>query len=211
MPAPVDRKMEYVDSFCSNCRAITKHHRSTPSALWTCEHIDSHTELPRKITSIYVAGASAEFERAETILGKLRTPPLSRFFHITKDWPGQVRTERVEGGRHDHELDLNLQRRIEAEDVAAVFEAEILWLLLPPPHLHTVGMWFELGVGRTKRLLAQQLSDRLLLRSAPTPYIICSQQRGHYLFAANVDRAFDSDDAALEWVASYAQSAKTHD
>lgn len=200
MSAPRDRKMEYETAFCPACQAETKHHRSTPYAMWTCENFDNHPlERARRTTTIYVAGASAELERAEAVQARLGEPPLSLRYSVTKDWTKQVRAERVEQGKADHELGVALQKRIVNEDLVAVFNAAIVWLLLPPRDIHTVGMWVELGAAYIKRSISQQLAANHSLGVEPTPFILSSGGESR-LFSSDVDLHFAEDGAVLQWL-----------
>ncbi len=88
------------------------------------------------MTTVYVAGASAEVERAERVMGWLRDAGLA----IALDWTIPVRAL---GGQSLSEGKL----RAEAEScLEAVQDSDVLLALIPPRGVHTQGMWAELGV-----------------------------------------------------------------
>ncbi len=90
------------------------------------------------MTTVYVAGASAEVERAERVMGWLRDAGLT----IALDWTIPVRALGGQGASLTE-----AERRAHAEaDLEAVQDSDVLLALIPPRGVHTQGMWAELGV-----------------------------------------------------------------
>jgi hypothetical protein len=129
----------------------------------------------RNNRTVYVAGASAEVERAERIIQALR----SAGFIVTHDWTRSVREYRAKGYR-DADLSDEACEEIAASDLDAVRRADVLLFL--SPEQPTTGAWVELGA-------ASNYGDKTILVSG------ASARR--YLFTRIADWIFDDDEAAL--------------
>ena len=97
--------------------------------------------MSRQPTRVYVAGASAQLQRARRAMGWVREAPELTLAH---DWTAQVQADR-EAGKQDADL-LQVQQCARAfEDFAAIRESDIFWALVPQPDVRTTGLWVELG------------------------------------------------------------------
>lgn len=86
---------------------------------------------------VYVAGASAEIERAERVIAALRERGIS----VTSSWPESVR----EYGANPREAS-NEERLGWASDcLTDVRVADVLLVLVPRSPATTIGAWVELG------------------------------------------------------------------
>ncbi len=95
-----------------------------------------------KTTNVYVAGASADWERAKVRMDWVRSHP---GLTLAYDWVADVVKYRVEGGKSDAELTDGERFSLAGSDVSAVVRCDIFWLLVPHDTV-TVGAWVELGV-----------------------------------------------------------------
>lgn len=86
---------------------------------------------------IYVAGASAEIERCEAFIARLRAAG----FEITFDWPAHIRKV----GASNEGIDLATRKSSAEADIQAVRDAE-WFVLLEPEEAKTIGAWVEMGV-----------------------------------------------------------------
>lgn len=128
------------------------------------------------MTSIYVAGASAEVELVAGYIACLEAVGL----HVTHDWTRAVR-ESAAAGRTDRDL-LESDRVTHASvDLDAVRRAELFWLVLPSST--SCGCWVELGAALTHRKLTLVSGDW-----RPS------------IFTALADRRFDRHEEALAWL-----------
>lgn len=96
--------------------------------------------------SIYIAGASAEIERAEAAIAYARSLDLT----VTFPWPEDVRahaaTGRTDADLTDHEMQRHVLR-----DVRGIVEARVVVLLVPAAGIHTTGAWWEAGFATAHR------------------------------------------------------------
>jgi hypothetical protein len=94
--------------------------------------------------NLYVAGASAEIERAETFIAAAR----GMDYAITFDWPAAIRTlgKGANVGLDDKERRLAKWSAYEAAKTCDVFV-----LLLPSEPVATIGAWCELGAATVTR------------------------------------------------------------
>lgn len=86
------------------------------------------------MTKIYVAGASAEVDRAILVCTALRAAG----HEIAYDWPMKVKQH------GPMTRDAAMMTQIGREELAAVLSADVFWLLTPTSN--STGSWVELGV-----------------------------------------------------------------
>ena len=142
---------------------------------------------------IYVASSSAELERAQAAMDRVRS--WSPRFELTRDWTADVEHERA-SGKLDSDLKHSERAHYARADLGAVAEADILWLLVPREGVHTSGAWVELGAA----LVAGHMREALGLRNTT---IICSgEMTGHYRFTSLADHVFELDSEAFDWFSS---------
>lgn len=89
---------------------------------------------------VYVIGSSAEIERAESVIARLR----SERIEITYDWPANVRQVRAAGYASDAALSDAAARDAAMRDVEGVDGADLVLLLAPAAP--SFGAGFEFGV-----------------------------------------------------------------
>ena len=92
---------------------------------------------------IYVAGASAEAERAARFIDAAR----GLGHEITFDWVPVVRSQTVP----EWELPSALRRSSAREDLAGVRGADLLVVLVPHKEVLSRGVWVELGYALGRR------------------------------------------------------------
>lgn len=90
----------------------------------------------------YVAGASAELERAEAFMDALE----GLGFENAHRWPDDIRAALARGAGANRGLSRSERLRLAAMDRGAVRSATFVVLLLPPPEIVTVGAWIEFGI-----------------------------------------------------------------
>ena len=91
------------------------------------------------ITSVYIAGASAEITRARAA----RTQLLAAGLTVTSTWIDVI--DKV-GQNNPRDASISDLAQWVLTDLAEVHRADALWLLLPFGETKTVGAWIELGV-----------------------------------------------------------------
>ena len=116
-------------------------------------------------SSIYVAGASTEIQRAAGWIAKLT----QEGFRVTYDWTKAV----GEFGSYGEELRDHERRMYARSDLRGVTEANIFWLLAPVGAT-TVGAWIEMGfalalVDNTKRciVVSPPVSEKVIFATLP--------------------------------------------
>lgn len=148
-----------------------------------CHGASYPTETMGNKLAVYVAGASAEVERASEVIERIRALGLV----VTHDWTRSVREHRSAGYR-DVDLDHERQAMIASEDLDAVRRADVLLLLAPESP--TIGAWVELGC-------ALNLANMTIFVSGPA-----SRQS---IFTSLADWIFTDDDAAVQALANAAE------
>lgn len=133
------------------------------------------------ITRVYVAGASAELERAKTAMDWVREMP---GLALAYDWVADVQKHRVEGGKSDADLTNEQRFWLASNDASAVSECDTFWLLVPNVSVVTVGAWFELGV-------AVSTGRRV---------VVSGIQSGQHLFCSLAESTFAVDHDAKAWI-----------
>lgn len=91
---------------------------------------------------VYIAGSSAELERAEAAMALARNAGLV----VTYDWTTDIRRARESGHATDATLPAHEQARAARADLDGVGTCDVLWLLVPA--CPSVGAWFEAGNAR---------------------------------------------------------------
>lgn len=76
------------------------------------------------MANVYVAGSSAQLDRVKSVMVQLR----ALGHKVTHDWPSLV--EAV-GTANPPDAELNQRRAWATEDLDGVYEADVLWLLMP--------------------------------------------------------------------------------
>ncbi len=89
--------------------------------------------------TIYVAGASSEWEMVQKYIKALRGAGL----HITHDWTEQVAAARA-ADRSDRDYSKEERRAYAEDDVNGVLRARLFWVLAPEGA--STGAWVELGL-----------------------------------------------------------------
>ena len=125
---------------------------------------------------VYVAGASAELERAQQVMEWVR----SEGWTVAHDWVADVVRERIEGGRSDAELTRYEKARYAVADLNALRGSDVFWLLAPEKP--TTGAWVELGSAYAKEM-------RL---------VVSGPAWDTHLFSALAQDSYETDLAALE-------------
>lgn len=140
------------------------------------------SERSRQVTvKVYVAGSSAELERAQRAIDFIR----SIGWEVVHDWVADVRRERLEGGRQDSDLSDEERRTFAHKDLTSVGDAELVWLLVP--NNPSTGAWVELGYALAL--------TRVLIHIAPR-IIASGPAAAGNLFCSLLDR-FDTDEDAM--------------
>jgi hypothetical protein len=129
---------------------------------------------------IYVAGSSAEIDRARAFIAAVREIPGAA---ITMDWPAFMEAS----GAADHELPI--ERLVEGaeEDLRGVMEADVV-VLLAPTGPASRGLQTELGIAGCNATLAVGDTTRPVIA------------RGLGLFGVLVNEWAPSDAEALAWL-----------
>lgn len=135
---------------------------------------------------LYVAGASADFEACERYANVAR----ELGFEIVCEWWKDVKRTRA-AGLADRDLDHETRRDLATKDLCAVQIAHVLWLVCPPPDVHTTGAWCELGVAITSGV-----------------FVVVSGDHRQCLFTAKGTRIFDRHVDALEFLAGLMHDEK---
>lgn len=131
---------------------------------------------------IYVAGASKEPTRVRDAMGCAREAG----FDLTLDWLAAIE----KAGAANEGLSDGDRRHYAADDLAAVADADFVWLLAPDNA--STGAWVELGYA---------IALRDAIGSSPRPRIVVSgRARVRCIFAAFADYESDNDANALAWL-----------
>lgn len=100
---------------------------------------NSTPEQPlRRIAKVYVAGSSAELERAEAAMLKLEHAGV----RVTSSWPIVVRDQSAPNPR---DVSRDQRRHWSAVDLEEVRSADVLLMLVPKVDAPTRGAWLEAG------------------------------------------------------------------
>ncbi len=91
------------------------------------------------ITKVYLAGASAEIERARANAQRLRDADI----HVMSTWIDVIGKGGAANPRDATPEQLTKWTLCDLEEVKA---ADVLWLQLPAVDVHTIGAWIELGI-----------------------------------------------------------------
>lgn len=132
-------------------------------------------------TTVYIAGASAEWERAKARMDWVRSEPGLELAH---DWVADVVKHRVNGGKSDADLTDEQRFKLASYDMAAVGTCDIFWLLVPDAGVLTVGAWVELGAAIAE------------MRKV----IVSGARHGEHLFCSLADVVCHDDSGAQMWI-----------
>jgi len=132
---------------------------------------------------VYVAGASAEVERAERVIRALR----ERGVEVPFDWTGEVRKTRA-AGLSDVDLGRERCREFCTADLAGVRRSDVLLLL--SPQKPTVMAWVEFGCATNAP------GDHLIIACGPTTELHPATTLADFCFA--------TDEEAIEALARMA-------
>jgi hypothetical protein len=112
------------------------------AALLEAKHGYRADQRLASVTSIYVAGASKETDRAKHVIARCRELGLT----ITMDWTKGIEDARAKGYATD--ADCPPQVRLEAAraDFNGVANADVFLLLVPAKRHGSLGAWIELGI-----------------------------------------------------------------
>lgn len=132
---------------------------------------------------VYVAGASKEPDRVSAAMRWLRNAGHT----ITLDWLAAIE----KAGAANEGLSDEDRRYYAAEDLAAVAEADVIWLLAPENA--STGAWVELGYA----IAIRDCDDK----SAGAPLIVVSgPARMRCIFASFANYETDTDNLAYLWI-----------
>jgi hypothetical protein len=137
---------------------------------------------------IYVAGASAEVERAERWRDALLA---TGRFTLTHDWMAQVRAAREEGHATDRTLAEGDRVHHARADWGAVLTAHVVWLLLPEKP--STGCWVELGMALEHQ--RHEFPSKLIVMSGANSKAC--------LFTALVPTHVGTDVDAFDWIMTH--------
>lgn len=130
------------------------------------------------MSTIYVAGASAEADFVSECIGRL----MGAGMHITFDWTAPVRAARA-AGKADRDLVEHERARHAFTDLDAVHRAEFFWLVLPSNASH--GCWVELGAALAHRKI-----------------VVVSGDWRRSIFTALAHHRFDTHEGAMAFLTS---------
>jgi len=126
---------------------------------------------------VYVAGSSAEIERARAVMAKLR----ERGIHVSSTWPEIVAAE---GGiANPRDASVEDKKKWALTDVQQAISSQVLWLLMPQGP-HSFGAAFEYGF-----FLALCPEDEAV-------HVVSGDHKRTIFTAFSL--CFDNDDEALE-------------
>lgn len=113
------------------------------------------------MTRIYVAGASAEADRASRWIAALESAGIT----VTFDWPKHIKSVGDANPAHASPA----QRAAWAEEaIYAVGQADMFWLLAPSPGIATAGAYVELGYWHAQTYLHSALADQTYVSGSTT-------------------------------------------
>lgn len=128
------------------------------------------------ITKVYVAGASAQIERAKAAIAALEAESIV----VTSSWPKVISNV---GAPNPSGATLAQYTEWSLRDLGEVDEAEYLLLLIPPKGIETVGAYVELGYSF----------------KAHKPIVTAGQHRPIFTPALSMVH-FEEDQGALDWI-----------
>jgi hypothetical protein len=154
--------------------------------------LDCVAEQEETMTSIYVAGASADLPFIEGYMAQLRSAGLE----ITHDWCAVVRDAMAQGKGANSGMTREEQALTAQADLDGIARADIFWLLMPPVESRSVGAFVELGY---------VLSVRDGPGNREKPIIVVSGATDRSIFAALADVLFITHDQAFRYIVSMAR------
>lgn len=128
------------------------------------------------ITKVYLAGASAEIERARANAQRLREADI----HVMSTWIDVIGKV---GAANPKDATPEQLTKWTLRDLEEVEQADVLWLQLPALTVQTVGAWIELGI-------AYKAHVTVLMSGPHRPIFTPVLAHKH----------FETDDEAFEWL-----------
>lgn len=128
------------------------------------------------ITKVYLAGASAELDRAKRNAQMLRDADI----HVISTWVDVIGKV---GAANPADATPEQLTKWTLRDLEEVREADVLWLQLPAAGINTIGAWIELGIAYTSQKMVLMSG---IHRPIFTPVL--------------ADKHFNSDGEALRWL-----------
>jgi hypothetical protein len=144
--------------------------------------------------NIYVAGASAQIEKIETLMDKLQVSGWT----ITFDWTVPVR----EVGNASPD-DPEIRRSAALADLQGVADANVVWLVQPDATSTSTGAWVELGAAITRREIYRMIAAagtydwNIPLKNV---VIVVSGSSKKCIFSDLADYRYESNDDALDFI-----------
>ena len=110
--------------------------------------------------TIYLAGASADIDRVETLRDEL----IAAGHSISHDWTADVRAL----GNANHGLTREQREHAADSCLAGVRACSVFVLLMPPNTIGTIGAWVEYGfaLGERKRVIVVDDDERSVMTAA---------------------------------------------
>jgi hypothetical protein len=133
---------------------------------------------------IYVAGSSSEPERVRRAMDEV----VGRGWTLAQDWLADIEREGAANPTDDE-----VRNRCADKDLSAVFDADVLWLLVPTSR--SSGAWVEFGYAIALRLY------RATHQQPERPIIIASGNTQQSIFCSLADREFSDDSDVCQWLA----------
>lgn len=138
---------------------------------------------------VYIAGATAEIERAKKWHQRLTEVGIE----VVSTWVANVEAVGVGNPRHaTREQRAGWARTCLLE----VAHADVLWLLVPGPEAHSCGAWVELGFAVSARLNVTNGVYAHVLEHAPR--LITSGDTASTIFTALTEEYSDDIDAFMK-------------
>jgi hypothetical protein len=129
------------------------------------------------MTTVYLAGASADLEQCEMWMGRLLDAGLT----IAYNWPANVR--RV-GDANPREASHDSRLRWSVDAHIALVNADVSWFLIPTSP--SIGCWVEFG--------------QVSVRRGGHDLIVSGDWRSS-IFTSLADHRFDAHGQAFDWIA----------
>lgn len=147
----------------------------------------SNPEQPiQRVSKVYVAGSSAELERAERAIAELEAAGIV----VTSTWPLNVRDQ---GGiANPTEAPRDLRQRYSTSCLGQLRDADLLWVLVPDRAAPTIGAWVEYGyaIAFNKQIVFSGDTRQSIFCSLGLEF--ASDERAHAYIVSAVDEELRS-------------------